>query len=163
MSVRERLQTNKIAGVAVAVALFAIAGSIAAYTFWPSGGRHASVTGAFMSDDDGQSYYSDSIYHFPPFEHDGKTAVRAVVYSSDSGKFVGVLARYTPETKKLLEDEYAKASRGEEPMYMVLRMIGSGQVKGGTEFKLPGSGHEWSRAVPRVKSPDGSVPIMVQP
>ncbi|MGA2441753.1 MAG: hypothetical protein ABSH08_12410 [Tepidisphaeraceae bacterium] len=162
MSVRELLQKDKIVGVVVALALFAVAGSITAFTLL-SGTRHPSPTGAFMSDDDGQSFYSDTIYHFPPFEHDGKTALRAAVYSSNSGKFVGVLMRYTPETKKLLEDEYAKASRGEEPMYMVLRMIGSGQARAGTEYKLPGSGHQWSRGVPRVKAPDGSVPIMVQP
>jgi hypothetical protein len=162
MSVREALQRSKTAGITTAVVLFTIAGSMIAYTVWPHGPR-ANPTGAFLSDDDGQSFYSDSIYHFPPYEHEGKTAYRAIVYSSNSGKFVGILARFTPDTKKLLEDEYAKASRGDEPMYMVLNLLSSPQVRYGMEYKLPGGGHQWSRNSPAVKASDGGICYMVNP
>ena len=162
MAVREALQKNNIMGIGLAVFMLTVAGSIAAYTFWPSG-PHINPTGAFYSDDDGQTYYSDNIFHFPPFDHDGKTAYRAMVYSGNSGKFVGFLARYRPDTKKLLEDEYAKASRGDEPMSAVLILLASPQAKSGTEYKLPGPGHDWSYAPPRVKAPDGGDCMMVMP
>ena len=162
MSIREALQRSKIVGISLVVVLFAIAALMAAYSLWPRGPR-ANPTGAFLSDDDGQSYYSDSIYHFPPFEHDGKTAVRAIIYSGNSGKFVGLLVRFTPDTKKILEDEYAKASRGDEPMYMVLTMLSSSRVRGGMEYKLPGGGHQWSHNIPTIKAPDGGICFMVNP
>jgi hypothetical protein len=162
MAVREALQKNRFAGPIAAVVLLAFAATMVAYTFWPSG-PHASLTGAFYSDDEGQSYYSDNVFHFPPFDHDGKTSYRAVVYSSKSGNFVGLLERYTPETKKMLEDGYAKVQSGDQPRSTILQMIGSPDAMNGIEFKTPGSGHEWSHTRPFVKAPDGGDCMMVMP
>lgn len=162
MAVREALQKNQKLGMGVAVFLFVVAGSMIAYTFWPRG-PHVNPTGGFFSDDDGQTYFSDTIYHFPPFDHNGKTAVAAMVYSGASGKFVGYMTRYSPEAKKLLADEYAKASSGEVPMFEVLHLIGSPEVRNGMEYKLPGSAHQWSRSKPFVKAPDGGDCIFVMP
>jgi hypothetical protein len=162
MAVREALQKNRFAGVGTGVFLLLVAGAITAYTFWPSG-PHISLTGAFFSDDDGKSYYSSDVFHFPPFDHDGKTALRAVVYSGNSGNFVGILERYTPETKKLLEDAYAKVQSGDQPRSTVLQLLGSPQATNGVEFKLPGPGHDWMRYRPMVKPPNGGDCTMVMP
>jgi len=162
MAIREALQKNRLMGLGIAAVLFAFAGWMIAYTFWPSGPR-VHTTGAFYTDDDGRSFYYDSIFHFPPYDHDGKTAVAASVYSGNSGKFVGFMARYTPEAKKLLEDEYAKAQSGQEPMYQVLHLMSSPRIGDGIEYKLPGGDQRWSRARPFVKAPDGGDCIMVMP
>ena len=42
-----------------------------------------------LSDDDGKTFYPDSVFNFPPYDHNGKPANRAFVYQCDRGKFVG--------------------------------------------------------------------------
>ena len=49
--------------------------------------------------DDGKSYFADLATRITPFDHEGKQAVRAVVFACDekkSGKFVGFLQRLDP-------------------------------------------------------------------
>ncbi len=62
-------------------------------------------TQAYYSVDDGQTFFADDINLVPPFEKDGKMAVRAHVFTCDGGKtpFVAYLERYTPEAKGKIE------------------------------------------------------------
>src|ERR1700722_15420943 len=73
---------------------------------------------AFYTTDDGQSWFIDSIYRTPPFERDGKIAVRAMVYSYDGGsrRFCPFVEQYTPEMKKSLDDEVAHATQEQKPL-----------------------------------------------
>jgi hypothetical protein len=160
MAVREAIQKNKYVGVGTAIFLFLLAALIIARTFWPTG-SHGTAAGAFYSDDDGKSYFSDTIFHFPPYERDGRTVYAAMVYSSGSGNFVGILARYKPETKKLLEDAYAKTQSGEMAMPDFKELLAS-QSRSGFEFKVPGS-DKWQNNLPFVKAPDGGDCMMVMP
>jgi len=61
---------------------------------------------AFFSVNDGKTWFVDDITKYPPFQHEGKTAVRARVFTTDGGKtsFCGYLERYTPEAKSKLEE-----------------------------------------------------------
>lgn len=161
MAVREAFQQNKVAGLTVAVALFVAAAAIAAYTLWPQGAR-GSASGAFYSDDDGKSYFSDSIYHFPPYEKDGKTVYGAIVYKGSSGNFVGAIFRFKPEVKSQLEDAYAKTQAGAQPLYEFRQQLGAA-MRLGIEYKAPGDGQRWYSGVPRVKSPDGGEIFLVMP
>jgi hypothetical protein len=78
MSVREKLNDKKV-GTGVAIALFILAISIMAFYFLAHWHHTVDVTKGYFSDDDGNSYYKDSVYNnFPPFDHNGKTAVQAV-------------------------------------------------------------------------------------
>jgi hypothetical protein len=91
----------------------------------------------YCTTDDGQTTFVAPMSQVPPFDRDGKAAVRAYMYSCDGGKtrFVGYLERFTPEAKKRIES--AKAGPG-----------GGGSVgPGDTEVKKPGAGNSWvSRA-----------------
>jgi len=59
---------------------------------------------AFYSIDDGKTWFADDASRVPPFEKDGKQAVRAYVYrTADGTKFVNHLERFRPEAKKALE------------------------------------------------------------
>jgi len=163
MSVREKLNSNRMMGFLIAAILLVVATVQAAYFFWPT--KHQSATGCFYTDDNGQTYFSDSIYKFPPWDHDGKQANMAIVYSSASGNFVGFQVRYTPVPLKELQDLYAKAQRGECPMSDVNRLMTSERIGfGGKEMKLRGS-DKWvpmRRSIP-VQAPDGSDALMVMP
>jgi hypothetical protein len=160
MAVREALHKNKAPGIITAVVLLAVAGTIIAYTYWPRSTR-GSASGAFYSDDEGKTFFSDSIYHFPPYDQDGKTVYGAVVYTGNSGKFVGALYRFTPDAKKTLESSYAKTQSGTQPLTDFRQQL-AGTMRWGVEYRLPSDSH-WALGMPRVKAPDGGDCFIVMP
>ena len=124
--------------------------------------EHVDVTEAYYSDDDGQTYFKDSVYKFPPFDHGGKTVVQAVLAESNGHRFVGYLMRYTPQAREKLQQKYDGAIKDGLPLQRTVLDFMSSISGGGTEVKLPGSGHPW---LPRsqvgtldVKGPDGQPP-----
>jgi len=88
MGVREKINSSRTMGFVVAGVLLAVAAGQIAFFFRPQ--HHQSATGAFYTDDDGQTYFADNVYKFPPWDHDGKQANMAMVYSSASGNFVAI-------------------------------------------------------------------------
>jgi hypothetical protein len=162
-SIRESLQRNRKAALAVAAILFLAAIAISVYYLRPRGDR-SDPTKAFYSDDDGQTYFKDSVYNFPPFDHNGKTAVEAMLAESNGHYFVGYLMRFTPAARKQLQDKYDEAGRDNLPgQQNVLDFMASPDItESGMQVKLPGPGHPW---LPRsqvgslaVKAPNGDPP-----
>jgi hypothetical protein len=115
MGIREKINAKKSAGYGLAALFLLAAGGVLAYTQWPQH-RFAGKT-AFYSDDDGQTWFIDTVYKSTPFDHNGKQAVRAVVYSCENGKtkFCAYLMRDTPEDKKRLDDALATAAHAGNP------------------------------------------------
>ena len=72
-----------------------------------SGGGEGSVMSdkAFFTVDDGKTFFVDKSSNIPPYQKDGKVAVRAQVFTCDDGKtkFVGYLEMYTMQDKAMLE------------------------------------------------------------
>jgi hypothetical protein len=143
-SVRESLQNNRKLGLAFAAILCLCAAGISAYYLWPRGERFDPAK-AFYSDDDGQTYFKDSVYKFPPFDHDGKTAVEAEVGESNGHYFVVLLMRFTPEARKQLQEKYDGAMKNNLPVQqIVLDFMATPPISmQGMEIKLPGGGQEW--------------------
>jgi hypothetical protein len=162
MGIREKINDSRI-GPIVGVGMVIAAVAIGVFYFWPSG-PHVHYAQSFYSDDDGQTYFEDSLYKFAPFNHNGKTAVIAIVYEdAHNNKFVAYLQRYTPGTLKRLQKAYADASAAGTPTQVqqtVLDLLASPSIAmGGMEVKSPGPSNSW---VPRsrssslsVKMPDG--------
>src|SRR5262249_21635889 len=126
------------------------------FTFLNSGGRavsHAtrSPGKAWFSDDDGKNWFADDETKVAPFEHNGKTAYRAYVFSCDGGKtkFVAFLTRFTPEGKTGLE----RAIANREP---VERGLSGLSPASGLELKKPGE-LQWT------KSSDARATLIQQP
>jgi len=88
---------------------------------------------AFFTIDDGKTYFADDASKIPPFQKDGKEAVRAHVYSCDGKPMVVYLQRFTPEAKKRLE---AAANNKAGPSTMAPVQFT------GIEVKAPG-GKDW--------------------
>jgi len=167
MSIRESINSSAVVGGGIAMLLIAIAVGIA-YPYFHQPSILSHIGAAFFSDDDGQTYYRDSIYKFAPYDHGGKTAVMAMVYSDGMQNFVGYLMRFTPEAKQRLEDEYAKVQNGSETLDQFNTVLGSPAIHlNGTEEKLPGAGNQWvlrsMRPDPKVISPDKSPCWVVTP
>jgi hypothetical protein len=94
-------------------------------------------TQAYYTVDDGQTWFADDIKNIPPYEVDGKQAVRVYLYRCNGGKpFVGHLERYTPEAKAAAEEfrkSFARSRQNPVPLEMEFQ---------GREVKKPG-GTEW--------------------
>jgi hypothetical protein len=159
-SIRESLQKNRKASLTAAVIMILLAGGIAVDYFWPTTTR-VDPTKSFYSDDDGTTYFTDSVFRFPPFDHNGKTAFAAMIAESGGHHFVGYLMRYTPEARKQLQQKYDDAMSNGLPVQQAVGGLMT-ELAGEMEVKLPGNDQPWiSRAqVGRlnVRSQDGKLP-----
>jgi hypothetical protein len=163
ISVREYLQ-HKGTGITIALALFGVAIIVAGYYFWPQNHK-VNYTERFYSDDDGQTYFKDSVYNFAPFDHNGKVANIAIVCTDGRQNFVAYLERYTSDAKKELQSSYDSTStvHGKTLDMMAFAPIS----RGGTEWKLPGKDNSWNLVAktqtPEIRSPSGGDIQIVQP
>jgi hypothetical protein len=163
MSVREAINTSKAASITVAVVIFLLAAAVAIMALKPQ--ANVVITNAYYTDDDGQTYFSDSIYQVPPFDHNGKTAVRAMVFTYDNGskEYVAFEMRYTDEWKKKLDAVCAQVVKDGKPLSSVPDFNSVELSQDGWEVKAPGPNHSWvPRNGPKASdvlnqpSPDGS-------
>ncbi len=111
MAVREAIDKKKPAAMAAAGAMVAAAGIIIGYYLMPAG--QATLKGSYYSDDDGQSWFADAPFRVTPFDHNGKQAVGAAVFSCDGGgkKYVGYLVRIRPDAQKAVAEAAATAEQ----------------------------------------------------
>jgi hypothetical protein len=77
-----------------------------------TGADPSSLNRGFFSDDQGTTYFLDVTTRIAPFDHNGKQAVHADVFTCDTNKtrFVGYLDRYTAEIKTKLDHPPADKS-----------------------------------------------------
>ena len=143
MSIREAINQKKSVGVGVAILILVLAVLILVYSQMPA--HRIKGDKAYFTDDDGQTWFLDSSYQTPPFDHNGKPAVRAMLYSYDHGHetFCPFLMRYTDSAKKRLDDAIAEAARQGKPPISVVLFNDPELNKTGVEVKLPGLGHAW--------------------
>ncbi len=152
MAIREAINKKKSVGLGLAIAFLAIAGVILGYGVLPA--HRIKGDKAYFTADDGQTWFLDSTYRTPPYDHDGNTAVRAMVYSYDHGDkaFCAYLMRYTDSAKKRLDDAIADAVGHGKPPSSVGLFNDLQLNRTGMEVKVPGAGHSWVLR----DSPDGA-------
>jgi hypothetical protein len=161
LGIRETLNKNPGITTGVTAGIVVAAIGVIVWQLWGGSGPGASGGGVgkqFYSDDDGATYFVDSSTKVPPFDHNGKKAVRALVFQCGDGKpFVGMLQRYTPDAKAKVE----KIQSGAKPGDVVMEDI---EITG-LEVKKPKTGDTgWVKqtdpkagAINRVTCPDGKV------
>jgi hypothetical protein len=164
MEIRRAIQGKPVIGVGIALVCLLLAGLILAKQFWPV--KKANLLQAFYSDDDGQTWFRDSVFLVPPFDHNGKEAVIAEIYNYDNGgkEFCAYLAKYTPAAKARLEQALADAQKNGQPPSSVALYQDPSFIGQGTLVKKPGTGNSWvpmsdprSNDVRAVHAPDGTV------
>jgi hypothetical protein len=168
VGIRETLNENPkmTAGGVVGVVIVSVA---VAWALWPDRGD-VTASGelpaqTFFSIDDGKNWFADDIKKVPPFEKDGKPALRALVFqcTADGKPFVSCLVRYMPQTQQTLEAIYARPPEQQNPME--IRQV----ELDGMEVKAPGQATWLKRSDPRAtalimpRCPDGSEAQPVSP
>jgi hypothetical protein len=159
MKLRDLIIRNQHFGAAAAVGLLLT--SIVILLLQLRGPRTPTTpTMAFFTIDDGKTWFADDATNIPPYDKDGKIAVRAFVQRcADGTQFVNYLERFKPTAKQALEslntaDPNQKKSGN-------LAAIQSAYA-GGREVKRPGE-KNWTdggnfraaAAVIAVKCPNG--------
>jgi len=162
MGVRESLKEKPWIGGAIAALFLLVAGLVLARTYWPQ--KQADLSKSYYTDDDGRTWFPDSMYLVAPFDHNGKEAVVAHVYSYGNGsrRFCAYVAKFTPEARQKLEAAIAEAKRKGLPPSSVSLYGDRNFMAGGVLVKKPGS-EPWvayndpkANEVMAVRSPDGS-------
>jgi hypothetical protein len=142
MAIRETLDRRKNVTLVISGLVIVVAAIIIFYESRPPSLQK--IDKAFYSDDDGQTYFVDSIDKLFPFDHNGKQAYRAYVFKSSDGTiFVGYLARYTDSARAKLQQLMAR------PYNEVAQQIAD-TVSAGTEIKKPGDSTWYSQTSPRA-------------
>jgi hypothetical protein len=119
---------------------------------------------AYYSTDDGATFFTDTADRVSPFDHQGTSANRAMVYTCDGGKtrFVGYLQRLTEEAHQRV------ASSGNNSLDSAsLQHLGPADF----EIKKPGSNNAWvnranlssAAVIMAVHCPDGSPATLSEP
>ena len=136
MAMRDVLNQHKVAVSAGAAVVVIGAVALTAYSLMGDGGPRQR-TQEYFTVDDGRTLFADSVDRLPPFDHHGKPAVRARVFTTDGGRtqFVAYLERYTPTAIKLLTD--ANAARAAGRPAKIDRNSAEIMLRG-TEVKKPG-------------------------
>jgi hypothetical protein len=151
MSVREIInQNSKITIVVIAVCAVG-ALTLAAYQGHTSG--VIVPTRGYFSDDDGKTYFQDDASKIAPFDHDGKQAVTAYVFTGSDGKpFIGYLERaISPQAKDIVttarQQMVEQAATQTRPDMSIME-----QIAKNVEVKRPGA-DKWVHAVsPQARS-----------
>ena len=135
MGVRETVNQNRALSIGAVIAFVALA-FLFLWWQWDGGEQSANAQSkAFFSDDDGKTWFIDDIRKIPPFQHNGKPADRAYVFTCDGGKtkWVGYLERFTPAAKEQMEDADKRRSS------MLMGPLGPP----GRQLKTPGAA-DWT-------------------
>lgn len=159
MGIRETISKNpqivtSITLVMIGVALLGMGVQLVCSPV-PNGGQPEL---AYYTTDDGRTFFSDVADRVPPFDHAGRPAVRAVVFTCDDGKtrFAGYLQRYSDTAHAALRQRpTTPANQGDFRRYGILAQ--------GLELKRPGD-PEWTpqsfterhQAIVSVTCPDGT-------
>lgn len=164
MGVREQLTKKPVAGGIAAGILGLIAIAVVAKTYWPE--TQADLSRAFYTVDDGETWFEDIATKVTPFDHQGKQAVVAHVYSYANGskQFCAYVAKFTPEGKAKLEQAMAEATKAGKPPESVGLYRDPNFMKTAVLVKPAKSNTDWisygnpkAQEIFTIKSPDGSV------
>jgi hypothetical protein len=108
---RETLEKNKTAFTIGAAAITVLAIGYLFYSGLSSGAPGDGVPSKYyFSTDDGATFFADDMKKVPPFQSNGKEAVRAYVYTCDGGKtkYVAYLERFSAAAKTQMEKMIAE-------------------------------------------------------
>ena len=147
MGLRETLNRNPAITTGVTIAII-IAALIWIFTMNFGGRPNVGVqTQSYFTTDDGATWFADDVQQLPPFQKDGKDAVRVYIFKCSDGKpFIAYLERYTPEAKRIITEARARQKANPQDM-MAMEAQYSPQVQNGTEVKKPQDPGRWVQPV----------------
>jgi hypothetical protein len=163
MNLRATLTDKPIRAVAMAVGLLLV-GLAVIVSQLRSANAPVSHSRAFFTIDDGKTWFADDAGKLPPFDKNGKQAVRAYLFRCANGtEFVNHLERFKPDAKQAIEEaskpDPNQRAGGPPKNLAVIQSAYTGgrEVKRPGDAKWVGTGNFRDAAqVMAVKCPDRS-------
>ena len=141
MGIRETLNENPRLTTGITIGIIVLVLLVIAYQIFRGpggeGGGTAGVTQYYFTVDEGQNYFPDDRAKIPPFDSNGKEAVRARVFKGDGKTFVNHLERFTPDAKTQVEAITAAKDKSSAPGGADPTAAGA-IMESGMEVKRPG-------------------------
>jgi hypothetical protein len=103
VGIRETLNKNPALTTGGMIAIIVLALGVVVFEMKPKSAGPPK-TGYFYTDDDGQSWFIDSMTNYPPFDHGGKQAVQAHVFLKNGQPTCVYESKLTDDMKALLAD-----------------------------------------------------------
>lgn len=150
MGLRESLNRNKKIGSIAGCVVLLLGVGAAAYQVQQWRENVPRTPNAFYTVDDGATLFEDLTTRTPPFDHEGRKAVRAHVFKSGDTQFVGYLERYAPDSLKVF-DTANRVKAGDTSVVMPDQRSLEAAGRYGREVKRPGD-----KAWIPVNTPQGS-------
>lgn len=165
MGMRETMEKKRGVSVGLAVVLLVVGvGGIVWQLMARGGDTRNNIPNEFFTADDGQTFFTASATNVAPFDHDGKQAVKAIVYECGGKQFVAYMERFTPEARQVMaysstpKAAPAKPTNPKMSPEMAARAAlpppspaaARDASMNGREFKRPGD-KEWVRSTNRGK------------
>jgi len=163
MSIREAI--NKRKGLAVVIAILLTSAGMAAILWMNrNSGYPAALSELYFSDDDGKSYFVDNATKLVPFDHNGKQAVRAYVFTTDNGKpFVARLQRYSDDALRrilVLRDKKGDIQSETELAEVMAKGL---QIKRPGDAAWVAANSPMAAKISDINAPNGSAPHEIVP
>jgi hypothetical protein len=161
VGIREKLNENPNITTGITIGIIVLALAFIVWQIMGGDGMGTPQTKMYYSADDGATYFSDDVSKVPPYDHEGKQAVRAYVFKcSDGTPFVAYLERMAPEVRDKYEAALKLQSDPEKgPQAM---MDAETMSMESMEVKKPG-GSKWVKrtnpeadTIVQVACPDGT-------
>jgi hypothetical protein len=148
-SVMRQISAGKAIGISVVAGILLI---VIARGFSGSAGSGAKDAGgrAYYSDDDGETTFVDDAMKQSPFNHNGKEAVRVLMFRCGGTTFIGYMERYSKESLAAIE----KAKH--DPNFELTMLKGiQPDVKKPKQGTWVGENSPEGQSIVDVKCPDG--------
>jgi hypothetical protein len=167
VGIREKLNENQKITTGVTIGIIALAVIVIIYQLMSGGDSYSPPSKAYYTVDDGATFFEDDIERVPPYDYNGQTAVKALVYDCGDGKkFVGVMQRYNKKAHAKMTEYYSKPSAARDES---IRLENDNDRA--WEVKKPGTGDKgWvpaytgqGRRLFLVTCPNGGDAILVDP
>jgi hypothetical protein len=100
LGIREKINQNSAVSVGIGVCI--LLGGAIAIGLELKGNNGLPPALCYYTVDDGKTWFSDGSTKLPPFDHDGQPAVRCLVFKGPSGKFAGLLEKYSDDVRAKL-------------------------------------------------------------
>ena len=96
MGIRETINKNSVISTGAIVVVLVLSVVVIALELKGNSGEPPKK--CYYSIDDGKTWFVDDSKKLTPFDYNGSPAVRCYVFSGPSGKFAGLLEKYSNET-----------------------------------------------------------------
>lgn len=153
MDIRERFNRNPAVTGGAALALIILAGLVIIWQIRSTAPRNEDQ--AYFTLDDGKTWFIDDITKVPPFEKNGKMAVKAYLYKCKGvdQPFVGYVERFADPVMKQLQELQERTRNAPDQAEKIKQFLRGASING-LEYKKPGD-QTWTRGPIQVLCPNG--------